>query len=110
MAHSDLLSIEDDLDLGRDVPNVGSSISNGIKQVEMCTWDLVSKSFRFHIWSRLGLVATEPGSPDLVLSGTSRTGRLTQDRMLTPPQWPASVTYIRSHLKHISLCILLERK
>lgn len=30
------LSIEDDFDLGRDVPNVGSSISNEIKQVEMC--------------------------------------------------------------------------
>lgn len=46
MAHGDLLSIEDDLDLGRDVSNVGSSISNEIKQVEMCfclllgTWSL----------------------------------------------------------------------
>lgn len=86
-----LLSIEDDLDLGRNVSNVGSSICNKIKQVEMCfclvlgTWFL--SLLRFNIWSRLGLVATEP---DLVLSSTNKTGKLTniQARVLTPSQWP----------------------
>lgn len=36
LTHSDLLSIENDLDLGKDVSNVGSSINNEVKQVEMC--------------------------------------------------------------------------